>query len=141
MLLKNNVARLITINGLMGDKGQRVEKFQVLPGNNAPTEVPNSLCGSGFVKSLIASGALIVLSEDDVTVQGDPTKPDLKPYADPTKPDLKPYADPTKPDLKTSLYADFDKAQLIAQCEARGIEVKSRDTADKLIEKLETADE
>ena len=122
MLLKNNVARLITINGKLDDKGQRAVKFQIKPGNNPATEVPSELCKTSFVKSLVASGALTVLSEDDAALPGDPTKPDL----------------PGKPE---SLYADFDKAQLVAQCEARGIEVKSRDTATQLIAKLEAADE
>ena len=131
MLLKNNSARLITIN-----KSFDV-KYDILPGKNPAVEVPNELCKSAFVKALIASDALTVLS-GDVELQGSPVKPDL-----PGGEQLQ--GDPSKPDLpgggNESLYADFDKAQLIAQCEARDIEVKSRDTATQLIAKLEAADE
>lgn len=113
MLLKNNVARLITINGKLDDKGQRSVKFQIKPGNNPAVEVPDELCKSEFVKALIASGAL-------TSVAGTPVE----------------HVEPSE-----SLYADFDKTQLVAQCEARDIEVKARDTVEKLIEKLEAADE
>lgn len=134
MFLKNNAARLITINGKLNEKGERPKKYQVLPGNNPSVEVPDELCNSDYVKALMSNGDL-------VQVQGDPTKPDLPPKDDKTET----QGDPTKPDLpgdKTeSLYADFDKSQLIAQCEARDIEVKSRDTAPQLIAKLEAADE
>lgn len=130
MFLKNNAKRLITINGKLNDKGERLKKFQVLPGNNPSVEVPDELCKTDYVKSLLVSGDL-------VQVQGDPTKPDLPP--------VKTQGDPTKPDLpgggSESLYADFDKSQLIAQCEARDIKVSSRDTVTTLTEKLEAADE
>lgn len=122
MLLKNNSARLITVNGSLNERGERSVKYQIKPGKNPAVEVPNELCKSAFVKALIASGSLTVLS-GDVELQGDPTKPDLPGGGG------------------DSLYADFDKAQLIAQCEARDIEVKSRDTATQLIAKLEAADE
>ena len=138
MLLKNNSARLITVNGPLNERGERSVKYQIKPGKNPAVEVPDELCKSAFVKSLIASDALTVLS-GNVELQGDPTKPDLPGDGTETQ------GDPTKPDLpgggSESLYADFDKAQLIAQCEARDIEVKSRDTATQLIAKLEAADE
>lgn len=126
MLLKNNSARLITVNGSLNEKGERTVKYQIKPGKNPAVEVPNELCKSAFVKALIASDALTVLS-GGVETQGDPTKPDLKPRGD--------------ADGSDSLYADFDKAQLVAQCESRDIEVKSRDTATQLIAKLEASDE
>lgn len=134
MFLKNNAKRLITINGKLDDKGERLTKYQVLPGNNPSVEVPDELCESDYVKTLMSNGDL-------VQVQGDPTKPDLPPKDDKTET----QGDPTKPDLpgggNESLYADFDKSQLIAQCEARDIKVSSRDTVVTLTEKLEAADE
>lgn len=123
MFLKNTVARLITINAPLNADGERVEKYQVKPGNNPSVEVPDHLCKTAFVKALIASGAL-------AEVQGDPSKPDL--------PEPKPK---NGDDGVESLYADFDKSQLVAQCEARDIEVNSRDTKATLTVKLETADE
>lgn len=136
MFLKNNQARLITINGKL-DKMEdgsyvRSVKYQLKPGNNPAVEVPDELCKTEYVKALLASGAV-------VQVQGDPSKPDLPGGGTETQ------GDPSKPDLpgggNESLYADFDKAQLTAQCEARGIEITSRDTKADLIAKLEASDE
>ncbi len=129
MLLKNNSARLITVNGPLNEKGERSVKYQIKPGKNPSVEVPDELCKSDFVKSLIDSGSLVAQS-GSVEALADPTKPDLP----------KPKASGDT-DSSESLYADFDKAQLVAQCEARDIEVKSRDTATQLIAKLEAADE
>ncbi|QDP56535.1 MAG: hypothetical protein Tp118SUR00d2C21406351_41 [Prokaryotic dsDNA virus sp.] len=123
MLLKNNSARLITVNKSLD------VKYDILPGKNPAVEVPCELCKSDFVKSLINNGSLIVQS-GSVEVLANPTKPDLpKPKA----------LDDT--DSGESLYTDFDKAQLVAQCEARDIEVGSRDTKNDLVAKLEAADE
>lgn len=129
MLLKNNSARLITVNGQLNEKGERSVKYQIKPGKNPAVEVPNELCKSAFVKSLIDNGSLVAHSAmvDDVELQGSPVKPDLKPRSD--------------ADGGDSLYADFDKAQLVAQCEMRDIEVGSRDTKNDLVAKLEAADE
>ena len=128
MLLKNNSARLITVNGQLNEKGERSVKYQIKPGKNPAVEVPNELCKSAFVKSLIDNGSLVAHSAmvDEVELQGSPVKPDLKPRSD--------------ADDGESLYADFDKAQLVAQCEARDIEVGSRDTKNDLVAKLEEAD-
>ena len=115
MLLKNKSARLITINGPLNEKGERTEKYQIKPGKNPAVEVPAELCKSDFVKTLLASEALIAVAGS--TVETDDT------------------------DSGESLYTDFDKAQLVAQCEARGIEVGSRDTKNDLVAKLEAADE
>ena len=112
MLLKNNSARLITINGQLNGKGERVEKYLIKPGKNPAVEVPDELCKSDFVKALIDNDSLIALSEMSDDSDGN-----------------------------KSLYADFDKAQLVAQCEARDIEVGSRDTKNDLVAKLEAADE
>lgn len=120
MLLKNNSARLITVNGQLNEKGERSVKYQIKPGKNPAVEVPDELCKSAFVKSLIDNGSLIAQSGS------------VEALADPTKPDL--------PTESESLYADFDKAQLVAQCEARDIEVGSRDTKNDLVAKLEAAD-
>ena len=121
MLLKNNSARLITINGQLNEKGERTVKYQIKPGKNPAVEVPDDLCKSDFVKSLIDSGSLVAQSGS------------VEALAD------LPDADGASGD--ESLYADFDKAQLIAQCEARDIEVGSRDTKNDLVAKLEAADE
>ena len=128
MLLKNKSARLITVNGPLNEKGERSVKYQIKPGKNPAVEVPNELCKSAFVKSLIDNGSLVAHSAmvDEVELQGSPVKPDLKPRSD--------------ADDGESLYADFDKAQLVAQCEARDIEVGSRDTKNDLVAKLEEAD-
>ena len=140
MLLKNNSARLITVNGPLNERGERSVKYQIKPGKNPAVEVPNELCKSAFVKSLIDNGSLVAHSAmvDDVELQGSPVKPDLPGGGTETQ------GDPTKPDLpgggSESLYADFDKAQLIAQCEARDIEIGSRDTKNDLVAKLEEAD-
>lgn len=117
MLLKNNSARLITINGKLNERGERTEKYQVLPGKNPAVEVPDELCKSEFVKALIAAGALIQYAPALIQ-QGEPVDTSDE-----------------------SIYADFDKAQLVAQCEARDIKVTSRDTAATLVAKLEAADE
>lgn len=117
MLLKNKSARLITVNGPLNDKGERTAKYQIKPGKNPSVEVPDDLCKSDFVKSLLANESLIA-------VAGVPIE----------------TIEPSDTDGGESLYADFDKAQLVAQCEARDIEVKSRDTATQLVAKLEAAD-
>ena len=125
MLLKNNSARLITINGKLNERGERTEKYQVLPGKNPAVEVPDELCKSEFVKALIAAGALIQYAPALIQ-QGE----------------HEPVATVDTSDTSDeSIYADFDKAQLVAQCEARDIKVTSRDTAATLVAKLEAADE
>ena len=123
MLLKNNSARLITINGKLNERGERTEKYQVLPGKNPAVEVPDELCKSEFVKALIAAGALIQYAPALIQ-QGEPVDTST-----------------TVDTSDESIYADFDKAQLVAQCEARDIKVTSRDTAATLVAKLEAADE
>lgn len=111
MLLKNQVARLITINGEF-ENGQRVKAYQIKPGNNPAVEVPNELCENAFVKALIADGSLLVLSEDDASVSAAPSE-----------------------------YDGMSKSDLVALCEAQDIEVVARDTAKTLIAKLEAVDE
>lgn len=53
MHLKNNAARLITINMPNGDS------FDIIPGVNQTTEVPNEARKLAFVKRLLASGDLV----------------------------------------------------------------------------------
>ena len=110
MLLKNKVARLITINGKY-ENGERVQAFQIKPGNHPAVEVPNDLCDNAFVKSLIADGSLQVLSDDDASAP------------------------------EPSAYDGMEKPDLIALCESREIPVVARDTVKTLIAKLEAADE
>lgn len=110
MLLKNQVARLITINGEF-ENGQRVKAYQIKPGNNPSVEVPNELCENAFVKALIADGSLLVQCEDDASVSATPSQ-----------------------------YDDMSKSDLVALCEAQEIEVVARDTVKTLIAKLEAVE-
>lgn len=61
MLLKNNAARLVTINGPM-ENGKRSVAYQIKPGENPAVEVPDELCKNKFVESLIKDGTLTVLT-------------------------------------------------------------------------------
>ena len=136
MLLKNNSARLITINGQLNGKGERVEKYLIKPGKNPAVEVPDELCKSDFVKALIDNEDLIAVAGVPVeTVQ-----PDDADSGDDDANDANDADSGDSGDSGESLYADFDKAQLVAQCEARDIEVGSRDTKNDLVAKLEEAD-
>lgn len=109
MLLKNLKPRLITINGKF-DNGQRVEKFQIKPGNNPAVEVPDHLCETPFVKALIADGSLQVLAG-------------AAPVAE-------------APEDEVTDYSAMDRADLIVLCENRGIEVIKQDSAKTLAAKL-----
>lgn len=57
LILKNNAARLITINLL---QGEQVVEYPVLPGDNEPTKVPNAAKELDFVKALLGSGDLSI---------------------------------------------------------------------------------
>ncbi len=59
MLLRNAKARLVTINGKF-ENGVRAEKYQIKPGENPAVEVPDALCKTKFVQSLIEDGTLVV---------------------------------------------------------------------------------
>ena len=80
MLLKNNAARLITINGKF-ENGERSESYQIKPGNNPAVEVPNELCDNAFVKGLITDGSLLVVGESktetEPSVYDDMSKADI----------------------------------------------------------------
>ena len=57
MLLKNNSARLVTVN-------HDGEAFQILPGNNPAVSLPIEACQSDFVQCLVANGELTATAED-----------------------------------------------------------------------------
>lgn len=73
MKLKNNSARLLTVN-------HNGSKYRILPGNNPAVDVPNDACKSDFVKNLLKIGDLVKVS--------DPAKSPGRP-AKPTEPDSK----------------------------------------------------
>ena len=111
MLLRNTIARLITINGKF-ENGTRSEAYQVKPGNNPSVEVPNNLCDNSFVKALIADGSLVVECDDDANA-------------------------PAVDEAEQSAFEQMSKADLIELCNAQDIEVGSRDTVKTLAAKLE----
>lgn len=55
MHLKNEAARLITINTL---DGERLVQYRILPGENPAVEVPDSVAKIDFVKALLKNGSL-----------------------------------------------------------------------------------
>lgn len=55
MHLKNEAARLITINLKDGDK---VTQYRILPGENPAVEVPDAVMKLDFVKALLKNGSL-----------------------------------------------------------------------------------
>lgn len=113
MLLKNQKARLVTINGRF-ENGQRVEKYQIKPGNNPAVEVPDKLCKTAFVQSLIKDGTLLVMSgAADSEQDGDSGGVD---------------------------YANMSKPDLVTLCENRDIEVIKQDTVKTLSAKLTAKD-
>jgi hypothetical protein len=59
MLLRNNSARLITINAPMGETGYDTF-YDVKPGDNPAVEVPDELCESDFVQNLLKTRDLTV---------------------------------------------------------------------------------
>lgn len=59
MFLKNEAARLITINA-------DGKKYQVLPGLNPVVEVPDEVAKIPFVKALLKNGSLRRAGEDEL---------------------------------------------------------------------------
>jgi hypothetical protein len=98
MLLKNTDRRLITINRPDG------KPIQLLPGDNPAVEVPDELCKSHFVKTLIKSGALSVQLPDEDEDEDE----DANDLSNKTKEELLTIAKMIDPDAKGT------KAQLIA---------------------------
>lgn len=66
MFLKNEAARLITINHLVGETET---SYPILPGENPAVEVPDAVKKIDFVKALIKSGDLRVV--DGAEEEGD----------------------------------------------------------------------
>lgn len=58
LILKNNAARLITINLLVGEQ---LNEYQILPGDNEPTKVPSAVKELDFVKALLGAGDLSIV--------------------------------------------------------------------------------
>jgi hypothetical protein len=109
MLLRNTQARLITINGKQDENGERVSAFKILPGKNPAVEVPDELCGSDFVKALIAAGALVVLAQPAPVV-----RVEIKPN-----------------------YTSLDKTALQDLCDSQDLPYDLRDSKTTLIAKLD----
>lgn len=73
MLLKNNSRRLITINVPLFKEDPKIKKqvfhkyqgTKILPGNNPAVEIPDDVCDNKFVKSLIKTGDLLVVLDED----------------------------------------------------------------------------
>ena len=65
MFLKNEAARLITINYLVGDKET---SYPILPGENPAVEVPDEAAKIDFVKALLKNGDLRRVGADEQEV-------------------------------------------------------------------------
>ena len=63
MFLKNEAARLITINHLVGEKET---SYQILPGENPAVEVPDEVAKIDFVKALLQNGDLRRVGADEL---------------------------------------------------------------------------
>ncbi|NWC11874.1 hypothetical protein HX776_24110 [Pseudomonas agarici] len=68
MFLKNEAARLITINHLVGEKET---SYPILPGENPAVEVPDSVAKIDFVKALLKNGDLRRVGEDELDSEDD----------------------------------------------------------------------
>lgn len=62
MFLKNEAARLITINHLVGETET---SYPILPGENPAVEVPDAVAKIDFVKALIKNGDLRIADADE----------------------------------------------------------------------------
>ncbi len=65
MFLKNEAARLITINHLVGEKET---SYPILPGENPAVEVPDEAAKIDFVKALLKNGDLRRVGADELEV-------------------------------------------------------------------------
>lgn len=63
MFLKNEAARLITINHLVGEKET---SYPILPGENPAVEVPDEAAKIDFVKALLKNGDLRRVGADEL---------------------------------------------------------------------------
>lgn len=63
MFLKNEAARLITINHLVGETET---SYKILPGENPAVEVPDGVAKIDFVKALLENGDLRRVGADEL---------------------------------------------------------------------------
>lgn len=68
MFLKNEAARLITINHLVDDKET---SYPILPGENPAVEVPDAVAKIDFVKALLKNGDLRRVGADELESDDD----------------------------------------------------------------------
>ena len=68
MFLKNEAARLITINHLVGEVQT---SYAILPGENPAVEVPDELSKLDFVKALLKNGSLRRVGADELEAEED----------------------------------------------------------------------
>ena len=68
MFLKNEAARLITINHLVDDKET---SYPILPGENPAVEVPDAVKKIDFVKALLKNGELRIVGDDEIEDDSD----------------------------------------------------------------------
>jgi len=66
MFLKNEAARLITINHLVDDKET---SYPILPGENPAVEVPDAVAKIDFVKALLKNGDLRRVGADELEAE------------------------------------------------------------------------
>ena len=66
MHLKNEAARLITINHRDGDE---VNQYRILPGENPAVEVPDAVAKIDFVKALLKNGDLRRVGADELEAE------------------------------------------------------------------------
>ncbi|PPS62641.1 MULTISPECIES: hypothetical protein [Pseudomonas] len=75
MFLKNEAARLITINHLVDG----VEtSYPILPGENPAVEVPDAVKKIDFVKALLKNGDLRIVGADEVEDDSDDSDDDIE---------------------------------------------------------------
>ena len=75
MFLKNEAARLITINHLVGDKET---SYPILPGENPAVEVPDAVAKIDFVKALLKNGDLRRVGADELENEEEEDEDDLE---------------------------------------------------------------
>jgi hypothetical protein len=75
MFLKNEAARLITINHLVGEKET---SYPILPGENPAVEVPDAVVKIDFVKALLKNGDLRRVGADELENEEEEDEDDLE---------------------------------------------------------------
>ena len=75
MFLKNEAARLITINHLVDDKET---SYPILPGENPAVEVPDAVAKIDFVKALLKNGDLRRVGADELEGDDDDEGDDIE---------------------------------------------------------------